>query len=397
MKKIKAFLASLMMLATLPLVQDSNIASAVDSNALNGTYVIRNVNSGIYMSIDSNNVVQNTLTKATELNTWKLQATRNGYYQILAMNGNALNAETTDANISVSKATGADNQLFSLDANTDGSFRIVNKSSGKAVEVINAETTAGANIQQWELNGVNCQDWELIPVNYATGNLKETNVTVTGEDYIAGDLNDDKIVNIYDWVLAKKILLSGKGTEHQKLAGNVTGDGNFAVKDIIALQKYLHGNGKLIKQDISSERRYAGIDANYTEGVSETTNAGFTESAYLNLDNKENVTATWNVSANADGVYALTVKYANGGTSDRTVAVTVNNQIVYWTLKGESTGAWTTWQEEVIYLPLQEGVNEITFTSQTADGAANIDYICIKESKENASASQPIAPIKAKL
>ncbi|MDE6005229.1 MAG: RICIN domain-containing protein [Oscillospiraceae bacterium] len=396
MKKVKAFLASLMILTTLPFAQGIDIASAVDTNALDGIYVIRNVNSSIYMSIDSDNVVQSTLTRATELNTWKLQATENGYYQILAMSGSALNAETTEANINIASATGAENQLFSLEANSDGSVRIISKATGKAVEVINAETTSGANIQQWEQNGFNCQDWELIPVNYAT-NLKETNVTVTGEDYIAGDLNDDKLVNIYDWVIAKKILLSGKGTEHQKLAGNVTGDGDFAVKDIVALQKYLHGKEKLKKQDISSERRYAGIDANYTEGISETTNTGFTESAYLNLDNKENVTATWNISANTDGVYAVTVRYANGGTSDRTVAVTLNNQIVYWTLKGEVTGDWTTWQEEVIYLPLQAGVNALTFTSQTADGASNIDYIAIKASNGEVSASQPIGAIKAEV
>lgn len=396
MKKIKAFLAAMMMLATLPVIQNTDIVSAQDTNALDSTYVIRNVNSGIYMSIDGTNVIQSDLKKATKMNTWKLEATPDGYYQILSMDGTVLNAETKDTNITIHDATGTDNQLFSLNANADGSFRIVSKATGKAVEVINAETSAGANIQQWELNGINCQDWEFIPVSYSSGNLKETKVTVTGEDYIAGDLNDDNIVNIYDWILAKKILLSGNGTARQKLAGNVTGDGNFAVKDIVLLQKYLHGNETLRKQDTGSERRYAGIDSIYTEGVAETTNTGYTESAYLNLDNKENITATWNVSANSDGIYAVTVRYANGGTTDRMVAVTLNNQIVYWTLKGKSTGTWTTWQEEVLYLPLQAGINELKFTSQTADGAPNIDYISITGSNEEASPSQPVSPIKSR-
>ena len=265
------------------------------------------------------------------------------------------------------------------------------------MEIINADTAPGANVQLWELNGINCQDWELIPVSVLSGNPTETKVTVTGGvDYIAGDLNNDKIVNIYDWLISKQILLSGKGTAEQKRSANVTGDGNFAVKDIIALQKYLHGKEKLSKQDTGLERRYAAIDGNYTEGVSETTNAGFTESAYLNLDNKENTSASWNVSADSDGIYAVTVRYANGGTADRAVSVTVSNQIQSWTLQGKTTGAWTEWQEETIYLPLQSGLNQITFTSRTADGAPNIDYIAIQKSDQKASPSQEIAPIQGK-
>ena len=305
-----------------------------------------------------------------------------------------LSLDSTGNNISVADAKGADNQLFNLSANADGSFKLVIKSTGNAVEVINAETTDGANVQQWEINGANCQDWELIPVSYADASAKETKVKVTGDEFTPGDLNDDGIVNIYDLILAKKALISGNATEHQKHAGNVTGSGTFSTVDIVSLTKYLHGNGNLVKPAVDSERRYAAVNGEFTDAYVENTNAGYTEEAYLNLFNELGTSATWNISASSGGVYALTVRYANGGTSDRTVAVTVSGQVVYWTLEGKTTGAWTTWNEETIYIPLSAGMNSLTFTSMTADGASNIDYISITDTKEKESPSQPIAPVK---
>ncbi len=402
MKKIKAFLAAVMMLAAVPASQGFSPMQAAAADNLNGYYVIRNVNSGMYLSINAEqnstptNVIQNSLTKADYSNTWKLEVNSDGYYQILdSTTQMALTLASTGNNINVDTAKGTDNQLYNLSANTDGSFKLVIKSTGKAVEVINAETTAGANVQQWEINGANCQDWELIPVSYLERSAKETKVKVTGEDYIPGDVNKDNKVNIYDLILAKKALISGKATDSQKLAANVTGDGKFSVKDIVELNYFLlTGKSRFVKQNTDSERRYAGIDSEFTQGYVEDTNAGFTESAYLNLYNEAGTTAVWNVSAGSDGIYALTVRYANGGTADRSVAVTINNQIVYYTLQGKTTGAWTTWQEETIYIPLTAGLNSLTFTSMTADGAANIDYISLTSTKEKESPSQPIAPIK---
>ncbi len=399
MKKIKALLAAVMMLAALPAGQGmASVTASAEAANYNGYYVIRNVNSGIYLSQSetSDNVVQSSPKTLSDFNFWKLEVNADGYYQILSPAGKALSLESSGNNISVADAKGTENQLFNLSANADGSFKLIIKSTGNAVEVINAEKTSGANVQQWEINGVNCQDWELIPISYAEKSAKETKVKVTGDDFTPGDINDDGIVNIYDLILAKKALISGEATDHQKHAANVTGDGTFAVKDIASLTKYLHGNGSLVKAPSDSERKYAAVDGTFTQAYVETTNAGFTEEAYLNLYNELGTNATWNVSAASSGVYALTVRYANGGTADRTVAVTVSGQVVYWTLQGKTTGAWTTWNEETIYIPLSAGVNTLTFTSMTADGASNIDYISIADTKENESPSQPIAPIKGK-
>ena len=400
MKKMKALLAAVMMVAALP--HTSAFTANAEAENYNGCYVIRNVNSGLYLSIDNSstapiNVVQNSMKNAKHFNTWKLEANADGYYQILQAGVNmALSLDSTGNNISIDDAKGTENQLFNLSANADGSFKLVIKSTGNAVEVVNAETTDGANVQQWEINGANCQDWELIPVSYTEKSAKETKVKVTGDTFIAGDLNDDGIVNIYDLIFAKKLLISGNADEHQKHAGNTDGDEDFSVKDIVLLNRFLLHDTKaqLVKQSVASERRYAGIDGEFTQAFVENTNEGFTEEAYLNLYNELGTNASWNISADSDGIYALTVRYANGGTTDRTVAVTINGQIVYWTLEGKTTGAWTNWQEETIYIPLSAGVNSVKFTSMTADGASNIDYISITDTDQEESPSQPIAPIK---
>ncbi len=410
MKRIKAFLAALMMLSAMTAAY-SSVISAEETQTLDGTYLIRNVNSGSYLDVEGGasasgtNVQQWGTEEAYAYNTWRLESDGSGYYRIYSMvdGGGSLllnagsGTDASQANVCIYESTGADNQLYALTANKDGSFKLLSKANGNAVEVINAETAAGANVQQWEVNGANCQDWELIPIDYVVrSSLTETACTSTdGDVFTPGDLNDDGVVNSFDAAIAKRLLISNTATQHQQYAGNVNGDAQFSLVDLVMLQKFLlTGQGSFIKQTVPGVRTYAGIDGTYTQGVEETTNTGFVSDAYLNLDNAAGVEASWNVAASEDGIYAVTIRYANGGTADRTIAVTLNNEIVYWTLNGSATGSWTTWQEETLYLPLQTGVNKLTFTSLTGDGASNIDTITVEASGETESPSTPIAPIK---
>lgn len=412
MKRIKAFLTAMLMLCSAGAVYSSGMAYAADSQtSLDGTYLIRNVNSGIYLNVegggsaDGTNVQQWGADEGLPYNVWRLEAGSDGLYRIYSMVGDGESCLTVSKsqelygdNVCISKDTGADTQLYKLSANSDGSFKILTKCSDNkhAVEVINAETASGANIQQWEVNGVNCQDWELVPVKYVENlSLAETKGETIGDVFTPGDLNDDGIVNVFDTILAKRILMSGGGTEHQKHAGNVNGDNEFNSMDITAMNKYMvKESDQLLRQEVPVVRKYAAVDGSYAKGVSETTNAGFESDAYLNLDNESDVEASWNVSADSDGVYAVTFRYANGGTAARDVMVNVNNEIVYWNASFPATGAWTNWDESVLYLPLKSGVNKITVTSLTADGAPNIDTITIADTENEESPSKPVEAIK---
>ncbi|MCD8219801.1 MAG: hypothetical protein LUC50_05560 [Ruminococcus sp.] len=71
----------------------------------------------------------------------------------------------------------------------------------------------------------------------------------------------------------------------------------------------------------------------------------------------------------------------------------VNNAIVYWQDAFVVTGAWTSWDEVMLYLPLQAGVNYLSVTSMTENGAPNLDTITVTETDQEESASNPLEPI----
>lgn len=415
MKKVKAFLAALMMISTVTAMYPAEPAqvSAADAETLDGTYLIRNVNSQIVMDVEGGgkdngtNVQQWGGSSAYSYNTWRLEYAGDSYYRIYSLVDGGENrlltagngTDASNSNICIYEETGGDDQLFTIFANKDGSFKFLNKATGQAVEIVNADTSAGANVQQWAVNGHACQNWELIPLDVLTEELTETPGTSTVvSDFTPGDVNEDGVVNAFDTALSKKLLIAGGASQRQQYAGNVSGDEQFSMVDLVQIQKFLlTGKGDFIKQRVPGSSVYAGIDAeSYSNGWIENTNTGFvTEGGYLNLNNAAGENAVWHVASSGEGVHAITVRYANGGTANREVAVTVNGQVGAWTLEGAPTGSWTTWAEETIYIPLQEGVNRLEFTAQTADGASNIDTITVESAfDKEASASVVRDPAK---
>lgn len=168
-----------------------------------GYYMIQNVNSGLYMEVagaletNGTNVQQWGAYGPASHNTWKLKYAGNDYYYLYSQiaDGNtylldvANNNASNKTNVQIWVATGADAQLFKLQKNSDGSYKILTKTTNdaSAVEVVNAETSSGANVQQFAVNGANCQDWKLISVTYpaqdnANGNSQNSNNDSTGED-----------------------------------------------------------------------------------------------------------------------------------------------------------------------------------------------------------------------
>ncbi len=409
MKKVKAFLAAVMMLSAVGTAYTGSAVTAADdvTSAYEGYYMIRNVNSGLSLNVEGGstengtNVQQWGVARGASNCIWRIEAAGDNLFRIYSMVDGGenclLNVDTANNNnVNIYENTGADTQLFYLMGNADGSFRILSKANAQVLEVINAETSSGANVQTWGMNGVNCQDWELIALDYATG-LTETEGTTVGEgDFIPGDLNDDGVVDGFDAAISKRLVLKNAGTQRQKYAGNVSGDEQFSVVDIIQLQKFLlTGKGDFIKQDVPVTRSYPAVNGTYEKAYVETTNAGFESEAYVNLFNEVGSDMSLNVKADTAGLYAVTFRYANGGTADRNTEVKVSGETVAWTLTGAPTGAWTTWAEETLYLPLQAGVNRITLTSLTADGAPNLDHITINSTTEAESASTEMLPIDA--
>ncbi len=380
-------------------------ASTIVTAVPDGTYMIRNVNSGLYLDVvngvaaDGTNVQQWGAEIGNVANVWRVTAENDGDYTISSMVADDYALTVGDSgSLCINTSTGGENQRFSFSAVEDGNFQILTKSSGyaDAVEVINADLSYGADVQQWEINGFSCQEWELIPIVYADlDTLTPTPYTVSGDEFLPGDLNDDTSVNGLDLSLLRTDLISEEILpEHRAHAANVNGDDIVSLADVVLLQRYLLGiDATLTRENVPQIWTYAAVDGNYTEGVSETVNSGFVSESYLNLDNEVEITASWNVTVENAGIYAVTFRYANGGTSDRTMQISLNNALVYWQDDFVITGDWTTWSEVTLYLPLEAGVNFLAVTSLTGDGAPNLDTITICATDAAESESYPLESI----
>ena len=92
--------------------------------------------------------------------------------------------------------------------------------------------------------------------------------------------------------------------------------------------------------------------------------------------------ASFTIDAPEAGTYQLTVRYANGGTTERPMTLTVGGETQ--TLAFASTApvgaiadvAWQTWGEFTIDVELTAGANTISFTNTIANGP-NIDNVTI--------------------
>lgn len=116
------------------------------------------------------------------------------------------------------------------------------------------------------------------------------------------------------------------------------------------------------------------IDRCEGNGFNETKNAGYEQSAYLNMDNTLGSSVKYVVAANADMSSQLMVRFANGGTTDRSMSLSVNHGTPT-DLAFPISAGWTNWLYQLSPIVLTAGRNELLFTSKTADGGPNLDWI----------------------
>lgn len=212
----------------------------------------------------------------------------------------------------------------------------------------------------------------------------------TSNDFIYGDLNYDGRVDVFDMVLMRQELVSDKLDRSTKRRADVDADGKIGVADAVQLQSFLLKGESF--SAVTEKRMFAyAVDQTITDGIEESTNRGFRDKAYVNLNNKVGSNIEWKIIAPVDGNYLCTFGTANGSADNRKMKIEVNSQADYWVQDFLTTGAWTTWQERGIVLPLKKGGNTIKMTSETAQGGPNLDYLHIEWTDE------PIAQVYEEL
>ncbi|RYZ07988.1 MAG: carbohydrate-binding protein [Myxococcales bacterium] len=110
------------------------------------------------------------------------------------------------------------------------------------------------------------------------------------------------------------------------------------------------------------------------EGVIETINAGYRGTGYLNINNFNNTFAWYIVNRPVAGTAAVTVRYANGGTTNRPIRVQAGTAA---TIAGAPTGSWTTWATATVNVSFSAGNNDLILGSVSNDGMPNVDEFSI--------------------
>lgn len=168
-------------------------------------------------------------------------------------------------------------------------------------------------------------------------------------------------------------LVENKSGKTLTISGIPTASGKFVVSTTQPAGTAVSSTGEITVLPALTVK-IAAIDKCEGVGVNESKNLGFEQSAYFNLDNVVGSSVKYVVNASAGTSAQLVVRFANGGSTDRTMSVKVN-QTASSDIAFPGSGDWTKWQYQMSTMALQAGRNEILLTSKTSDGGPNLDWI----------------------
>ncbi len=90
----------------------------------------------------------------------------NGFYATIANNKSNTVLQDNGKNVCAYKETGADKQLWFFEKQSDGTYKITNKNSGKCLDYYGGVDDPNTNVFAYDCNNTNAQRWKL----YSAGN-----------------------------------------------------------------------------------------------------------------------------------------------------------------------------------------------------------------------------------
>ncbi|WP_329050020.1 DUF5110 domain-containing protein [Amycolatopsis sp. NBC_01488] len=111
--------------------------------------------------------------------------------------------------------------------------------------------------------------------------------------------------------------------------------------------------------------------------VVDSQHAGYTGAGYVDFVDNTNDFVEWTVSVAAAGAHTLKFRYANGGTTNRPLAISVNGTVVNGGLAFNPTGSWTTWANASLNVTLPAGAVKIR-AAATGSSGGNLDCLTVQ-------------------
>lgn len=148
------------------------------------------------------------------------------------------------------------------------------------------------------------------------------------------------------------------------------------------------------RQSTPPEQTYQAESATLSGPIVATENSGYTGSGYADYQNTDQDYVQWTVQAAAAGTYTLMFRYANGGATDRPLAIAVNG--ASRTAAFAPTGSWTKWDVQGLTVTLAKGANTVR-ASATGSSAGNIDWLGVSRGTVPTEPSQSVSVSLASL
>jgi hypothetical protein len=113
-------------------------------------------------------------------------------------------------------------------------------------------------------------------------------------------------------------------------------------------------------------------------GVTVATNkAGYTGTGFADYDGNAGSYVEWKVEAPVAGSYPLEFRYANGGTTNRPMAIKVGATTVVANQAFNPTGDWLNWRVVRVNANLVAGQNTVRATATATGGGPNVDSLSL--------------------
>ncbi|MBS7272046.1 MAG: family 43 glycosylhydrolase [Fibrobacter sp.] len=138
--------------------------------------------------------------------------------------------------------------------------------------------------------------------------------------------------------------------------------------------------------------KYEAENTVFNQTLFEDKHEGFSGKGYANLDNAVGSSITFALCLPEGDERKVKLTFANGGSANRPVSISVNGKVLVERLDLEPTGGWTTWNDAELTLKIPAGVNTLEIASLTEDGAPNIDKIEFVRADSGTTVLHKVAP-----
>jgi endo-1,4-beta-D-glucanase Y len=134
---------------------------------------------------------------------------------------------------------------------------------------------------------------------------------------------------------------------------------------------------------------YEAESATVSQGTVATNHTGFTGSGFVDYTNVTGSFVEWTVTAAAAGSATVSIRYANGTTTNRPMDISVNGSVVSAGRAFNATADWNTWATSTLTTNLLAGSNTIRATATTANGGPNVDSLTVTDGAASAGPAVP--------